>query len=178
MITENYVSFDIAKLLKEKGFKEWCQCCYGTAVLHNGKDISFDEECDLKDEGRGNEIEYVEGGTFHYLNCNNGDEDTNVWAAPTNQMVIKWLEKVHHILVVADYVYECTDTSWVYKVYKLGENGKPERIKITGVRYGIDGEQYTETVGYRDYELSHKSYATREEAEEEGIKYCLVRLYE
>ena len=28
MITENYVSFEIAKLLKEKGFNEPCLMCY------------------------------------------------------------------------------------------------------------------------------------------------------
>jgi len=97
MITEDYVSFETAKLLKEKGFKEWCRCCYGVAVLHNGENISFDEECELKDEGRENEIEYVEGGTFYYFNCNNDDEDTNVWAAPTLQMAMKWLREAHNL---------------------------------------------------------------------------------
>ena len=89
--------------------------------------------------------------------------------------VMKWLEEVHHILVVVDYVYECTDTSWVYKIYRLGENGKPERVEVTGVRYDEDGNPHTETIGYRDYELSCKSYASREEAEDEGIKYVLEK---
>ena len=102
-------------------------------------------------------------------------ESPNGVYAPTLQRTIKWLEEVHHILVVADYIYECTDTSWVYKIYRLGENGKPERVEITGVRYGIDGEPYVETVGYRDYELSHKDYTTREEAEDEGIRYVLKK---
>ena len=30
MITEDYVSFETAKLLKEKGFRETCDKCYGT----------------------------------------------------------------------------------------------------------------------------------------------------
>ena len=29
MITEDYVSFEVAKLLKEKGFREICNKCYG-----------------------------------------------------------------------------------------------------------------------------------------------------
>ena len=96
---------------------------------------------------------------------------------PTTSLwdVMKWLEEVHHILVVVDYVYECTDTSWVYKIYRLGENGKPERSEITGVRYDKEGNPHTETIGYRDYELSYKSYATREEAEDEGIRYVLEK---
>jgi hypothetical protein len=175
MITENYVSFETAKLLKEKGFNLWCFKCYGVAVLHNGADISFDEECDLKDYGREDEIEYVEGDRLYDYGCNNSNKDAKVWAAPTLQRAIKWLEEVHHILVVADYIYECTSTSWVYKIYRLGENGKPERVEITGVRYGIDGEPYVETVGYRDYELSSNDYATREEAEDEGIRYVLKK---
>ena len=95
--------------------------------------------------------------------------------APSLWDVMKWLEEVHHILVVVDYVYECTDTSWVYKIYRLGENGKPERAEVTGVRYDKEGNPHTETIGYRDYELSCKSYASREEAEDEGIKYVLEK---
>ena len=95
--------------------------------------------------------------------------------APSLWDVMKWLEEVHHILVVVDYVYECTDTSWVYKIYRLGENGKPERAEVTGVRYDKEGNPHTETIGYRDYELSCKSYSSREEAEDEGIRYVLEK---
>ena len=175
MITENYVSFETAKLLKEKGFNLWCYKCYGDAVYHKGIPISFDEECELKDEGLEDEIEYVEVWCLYDFGCDNRKEDVKVYAAPTLQRAIKWLEEVHHILVVADYIYECTDTSWVYKIYRLGDNGKPERVEITSVRYGIDGEPYVETVGYRDYELSSNDYATREEAEDEGIRYVLKK---
>ena len=176
MIQEDYVSFEIAKLLKEKGFTEWCFKCYGVAVLHNGADISFDEECELKDEGRGDEIEYVEGGRLYDYGCNNREKVRAVWAAPTLWTVVKWLQKIHHILVVPDYVYECTDTSWVYKIYRLGENGKPEKCVVKGVSYDDDNNPTEHIVGYRDYELSYKDYTTREEACEAGIRYCLENL--
>ena len=172
MITECYVSFEVAKLLKEKGFKEWCDHCYGVDVRHNGTSISFDEELDLKDEGRSDEIEYVEGGRFHHYWYRNDTED-KLYAAPTPQTVMKWLEETHNILVVPDYVYECTDTSWVYKIYRLGENGKPERCLVKGTTYDDNNNPTEHIVGYRDYELSHKDYAAREEAETEGIKYVL-----
>ena len=32
MITEDYVSFEVAKMLKEKGFNEPCHATYDTAV--------------------------------------------------------------------------------------------------------------------------------------------------
>ena len=97
------------------------------------------------------------------------DSDGSLWD------VMKLIEEVDNIMVVVDYVYECTDTSWVYKIYRLGENGKPERVEVTGVRYDKEGNPHTETIGYRDYELSCKSYASREEAEDEGIRYVLEK---
>ena len=113
---------------------------------------------------------------INLFNITKSDID-NLKYHPTPSLwdVMKWLEEVHHILVVVDYVYECTDTSWVYKIYRLGENGKPERSAVTGVRYDKEGNPHTETIGYRDYELSYKSYATREEAEDEGIRYVLEK---
>ena len=152
MITEDYVSFEIAKLLKEKGFKEWCRCCYGVAVLHNGEDISFDEECELRDEGRENEIEYVEGGTFYYFNCNNGDEDTNVWAAPTLQMAMKWLREVHSL-----YLDIVTSFSQDGICYTFSCSNTMDLIQ------GTNGTSYHE-------------YQTYEEACEAAIKYCLKNL--
>ena len=113
---------------------------------------------------------------LHSTNYDSIDiDDIEYDPAPSLWDVMKRLEEVHHILVVVDYVYECTDTSWVYKIYRLGENGKPERSEVTGVRYDKDGNPHTETIGYRDYELSYKSYASREEAEDEGIRYVLEK---
>ena len=156
MIAEDYVSFEVAKLLKEKGFKEWCRCCYGVAVLHNGEDISFDEECDLKDEGRENEIEYVEGGTFYYYNCKNDEEDTNVWAAPTLQMAMKGLREVHRIVITTDYANICgLGFTYVASVIKIKNNGEIDDVDVPNVCL------------YKD------SY---EEVCEAAIKYCLENL--
>lgn len=148
-ITEDYVSYETAKLLKEKGFDE---------------DIArvVNEEC---------EIDYL--GSFQpslaYLH--------HTWyRCPTLQMAMKWLRKVHNVLVIPDYDYECTDKSYCYKIYKLGENGKPERVPIEGVRYDTLGEPHTEIVAYRDYKRSYFDYKTYEEACEAGIKHCLENL--
>ena len=96
--------------------------------------------------------------------------------APSLQMAMKWLREVHNILLIPDYDYECTDKSWCYKIYQLGENGKPKRVPVKGVSYDINGEPHVEVVAYRDYERSFADYATKEEAIEEGIKYCLENL--
>lgn len=155
MITEDYVSFEVAKLLKEKGFKEWCRCCYGVAVLHNGEDISFDEECELKDEGRENEIEYVEGGTFYYFNCNNGDEDTNVWAAPTLQMAMKWLREVHGLFIFI--------STWLK--YKDGT-----------IQYYYEMRNLNDDDFETLYDYTSKEINSYEKACEEAIRYCLENL--
>ena len=66
-IKEDHVSFEIAKLLKEKGFDEICRAAYtggGKFITHHNY--------------------YSQGG---------GDE----CVAPTHQMTIKWLREVHNI---------------------------------------------------------------------------------
>ena len=96
--------------------------------------------------------------------------------APSLWDVMIWLKDVHHILVIVDYEYECTDKSYYYKIYRLKGNGRPERVEVTGVRYDEDGNPHNETIGYRDYIRSCEDYAGYEEALMEGIKYCLMKL--
>ena len=75
MIREQYVSFEVAKLLKEKGFDEPCQYFY--------------KFCS-------NEIYR---GTL-FTNTQIGDKFYN---APTQQMAMRWLREVHHIHVCPEY---------------------------------------------------------------------------
>ena len=129
----------------------------------------FDRKCDKvwvkKFDG---DVELIDDPHFA-----EGDE---YYPAPSLWDVMIWLKDVHHILVVVDYEYECTDKSYYYKVYRLGKNGKPERVEITGVRYDKDGNPHTETIGYRDYIRSCEDYEEYEKALAEGIKYSLMKL--
>lgn len=148
-LCEDYVSFETAKLLKEKGFTEWCFKCYGVAVLHNGADISFDEECDLKDEGRENEIEYVEGGRLYDYACNNREKVRAVWAAPTLWVAMKWLREVHNIDII------------------INVSSKDESYNKREYTYVIVSKWFTGTDNIK------RIY---EEACEAGIRYCLENL--
>ena len=82
-IKEDYVTFDTAKLLKENGFNAMCDSMYIPDIRQNGKSISFDEELDLKDEGRGDEIEVVEGGGVWDSWNINSDNGETVYSRPS-----------------------------------------------------------------------------------------------
>ena len=74
MITEDYCSFEVAKLLKEKGFNEQCRAAY----TNYGKLFTTQIQ------------QYVTN-----VLCSKGI----LWdcAAPTLQMAMKWLREVHNI---------------------------------------------------------------------------------
>lgn len=87
MIKEDYVSLEIAKLLKEKGFDEECSKFW----LYNKNDT--------------NEVCLVSCGLLGDTNLelNNSQIDTilndnkNGYSAPTLQMAMKWLREVHNL---------------------------------------------------------------------------------
>lgn len=146
MIEEDYVSYEIAKLLKEKGFR--------CATLH----YYYDKDGDL------------------LFSAWNIDAGKNEFVAPTFQMAIKWLREMHNILVMIDYNYECTSKSYCYKIYHLGKNGKPKRFPVYGVVYDDEGNENKDIISYRDFQLSYSEYTTYEEAVEAAIYYCLEYL--
>ncbi len=76
MITEDYVSFETAKLLKEKGFDEECSCFYNN-IDYGTPGLEVD-------------------GQLYYKNSALDDEE---YAAPTLQMAMKWLREVHRLHV-------------------------------------------------------------------------------
>lgn len=71
MITEDYCSYEVAKLLKEKGFDELCYHKYD-------------------DEG------YLSFNHVGYINSDRPCDDFYA-LAPTHQMVMKWLREEHNI---------------------------------------------------------------------------------
>ncbi len=89
MITENYVSFETAKLLKEKGFNEKCEVWYAEYTSVWGGDSSGDRK-------------YI---NIQFDDKNRFDEDYKFLCyAPTLQIAMKWLreEKHYYIQVMLD----------------------------------------------------------------------------
>lgn len=73
MIEEAYVSFEIAKLLKEKGFNEYCFALYDSNKILIQSGIRLNNI----------QVGRVEGS----------------YSAPTLQMAMKWLREVHNIFI-------------------------------------------------------------------------------
>ena len=125
MITEDYVSFETAKLLKEKGFEQECHTAY-----FNGTRVDYTM------------FGFCIGDDFVY--------------APTLQMAMKWLRKVHNLHCIVDYDFIL---GWYCQITSLKE-----------------------TVEYDYEEMKHyhpdkdNGFLAPEEACEDAIKYCLENL--
>ena len=85
MIIEDYVSFNVAKLLKEKGFNEACHTFY--------------------DNGHKHILKFVQKGL-----CNNAAIIANngICVAPTLQMAMKWLREIHGLFIHIDIIREAS----------------------------------------------------------------------
>ena len=95
MITEDYVSFETAKLLKEKGFDEYGMYFYT-----------------LKDEGREG---YKSNKRLQEFAHNSEPEiKERAVSCPTLQMAMKWLREVHNIALNVCYLVGM----WSYSVYR------------------------------------------------------------
>ena len=138
IITEDYVSYDTAKLLREKGFDEPCRSAY----LWNGEE---EELC----TSFSNHIQ------FNSEDCEDGDIPRI--SAPTFQMAMKWLRKVHH--KYCDIRYDI-DLYWFFHIIELKE--LKEHFDYSELKY-----YHTENeIGFNSYE----------EACEASIKYTLENL--
>ena len=112
---ERRCSYEVSKLLKEKGFKEWCTHCYSDMPTHNGEYLGCDEEYELEAEGRGDEIVWIEGGMLHHLNSRNDDAAT---ACPTHQMASDWLRENYDLHIIAFPYKADKERKWCCYVYK------------------------------------------------------------
>jgi len=116
MNKERYVSYEIAKLLKEKGF-DW-------------EVFTFYDE--IRKFNRANTV----------YNWNNANFDVDVFSAPTLQMAACWLREVHKIdiSVIPD------DASWWIKITELKSwssvfNGKV--LNSDDIKFAYEGDTST-----------------------------------
>ena len=76
MITEDYCSYGIAKLLKEKGFNEPCRAYWDDQPKLDMHTLFFSVEP-----------------------IKNSEQIANNTSCPTHQMAMKWLREIHNICI-------------------------------------------------------------------------------
>lgn len=147
MITEDYVSFEVAKLLRDKGFDAGCRYYY----IQTGEMFEIDTRF------------HTVLTTQELLNLQIVGEKEERCVAPTLQMAMKWLREVHNI-----HTEIC--------LYKTNEDDI-ETKKSKKAPYYIFGVWDTVTGNIVDKRLTNDFIGdTYEEACEAAIKYCLENL--
>lgn len=121
MVTEDYVSFETAKLLKEKGFNGLCTAyydCFTTDNFHCGYEPTDFNSIDPKIR--------------------------NIVAAPTLQMAIKWLKEEHNLGVIPHWSQVSGEFSC--RIYDLTKKGSQEYHSIRG---SFDGFEESAELGIK-----------------------------
>lgn len=114
MITEDYVSFEVAKLLKEKGFNEFTYSYYSKDDEESEPELCMENLC--SDNWNGTP-----------------DEVNDLWfSAPTLSMTMKWLREVHKLHCDIGY----SDMDWLWGIISVDEAVPPEeRPKVVKSGY-------------------------------------------
>lgn len=105
MIQEAYCSFEVAKLLKEKGFDEYC-------YMHYEKDGSqYISDCEVN-------------------NSQFDKEPGNCISTPTHQMAMAWLREKKYISIVIDDDEIPLSYKYIIKKYSINDKYKVVVLKL------------------------------------------------
>lgn len=96
MITEDYVSYETAKLLKEKGFNEHCH-----TWQRENENINY---CDIP------------------LDYSDMFEEHNEYLVPTYQMAMKWLREVHSLEIYPYHDFTEDNDSWWFEIIRFNSS--------------------------------------------------------
>jgi hypothetical protein len=103
MTTEDYVSYETAKLLKEKGFDELCPTFYEIDEPNSGP--KYSEKL----------------GWFLHNSYDYSDRHGKmIISAPTLQMAMKWLREIHHcVICITPLTFYCGEivSKWGYCIW-------------------------------------------------------------
>lgn len=156
MVTEDYVSFDLARLLKEKGFDEKCSHIYrvdGTHLYCGDNKMTETSNSDLDMET----LTLKGAGIYKQFEC----------TCPTLQRVMKWLRVVHKLGVFPSTYYRevnaCATHDYGSVIVRL------DTYEVVGDM----GDPNNKDFNFSDYTFAAETY---EETAEKAIKYCLKNL--
>ena len=148
MITEDYVSYEVAKLLKEKGFDE------STSMVYMSGDL-----CKL------NRYDSIRNSNYNDITKNYFE-----YTAPTHQMAMKWLREVHNIDIDIDAAVGMLGVKVYVPFISTYKPLKDAPSKVRQIKRGI---YYKDDKGVIPA-LQH--FAFYEEAVEAALKYSLENL--
>jgi len=173
-IQETYVSFEISKLLKEKGFKQQTLCFYfedGEFRENALKDITG------PDYGSEYTVEYSEltnNWNDNYLSEKNGDrcfgcnkskDYFETYSAPTHALTIEWLRINHGIW------------AYTYPIHPFNSDEDSDYPKTVWVSKIISTDyRFEERFINSNNGLAINHHHSPEEAESEAILYALKNL--
>ena len=166
MITEDYVSFEVAKLLKEKGFDG---PCYEVWESHNDSQTLVGAPWFVEGETVVNR-ESVDAAAKQYADEYSIDNKVEGYLAPTLQMAMKWFREVHNIYIEANLTFSENPESHPshYYVYVLDTKSGNSLIEKSATISGLNP--------LTDESSTPRNFNTYEEACEEAIKYALENL--
>ena len=131
-MSEDFISFELAVKLKEKGFREECLCHY------IGEDLVYNIESPIAN----NQLWFCHNKFDNIWHRDNVD-------APTISQVLKWLRE-EYCLHISTKPYPCEDgVMWMYEVRKFNiyivavvanKTGfiKEEQAALSGIEYVLD----------------------------------------
>lgn len=105
MITEDYVSYEVAKLLKEKEFDE------STSMVY----MSYGDLCKL------NRYDSIRNSNYNDITKNYFE-----YTAPTQAMAMKWLREMHNLHIWIGHSVN-KGLSWYYEIHGISD-GKVKHI--------------------------------------------------
>ena len=158
MITEDYVSFETAKLLKEKGFDEKCRYVYnnkGNKIAYERfmEGESFVDKIDIESVARYDGWNTYLLGDYAYL-------------CPTLQMAMKWLREKYDLHIE------------ITSIKPYGSDGNGHDIPLDGVEYHsniVQNNKWTDIIKkFKSHSIA--CYYSYEQACEAAIIYCLENL--
>jgi hypothetical protein len=117
-IKPEYVTFEQAKLLKEKGFDEECKMCVA--------------------EGDERPLPFNCGNTIHKNSLH------PYYSAAEQWQVVEWLRVNHGIWISVDMVYETTQTGFWYSI----RQSKEDDMAIASNEYPTPQEAYSAAFDY------------------------------
>lgn len=119
MITEDYVSFETAKLLKERGFNEPCRLYYDK---YHGYVPIFVEDSKL-----------TEYGCKELVRNDQNNISDFIASAPSLYVAMKWLREVHGVHVVPKFDFYGGDyTGRIYDGRRETASERDDYIAIAG----------------------------------------------